>query len=63
MTNKNDILKRNMYKRNKLVLPVNGKVSVSYTHLKKKQSGNVSKMYATNGENRMLTLRFIKMII
>ena len=30
---------------------------------KKKQSGNVSKMYATNGANRMLTLRFIKMII
>ena len=30
---------------------------------KKKQSENVSKMYATNGENRMLTLRFIKMII
>ena len=29
----------------------------------KKQSENVSKMYATNGENRMLTLRFIKMII
>ena len=26
MTNKNDILKRNVYKRNKLVLPVNGKV-------------------------------------